>query len=165
MTVTGTFTTFKPGILDRILIEKQLAGHVFPLPAAMIYLRQDDTYVMGFCDDQIAEAGRYIFQKDSIRFYDRHNLDERVQVPDRTMYFDSKDTLLYFTRPDPYRKLPKMPNGIIPLKKNHQYAHAGVLRGQDMCLDSLLRYYQKWPVSDQIKWADSAWDAKHPDEQ
>jgi len=162
--ITGTFTTFKPNIIDRVLIERQLAGHVFPLPAAMIYLREDGTSVMGFCDDQVNEAGRYVFQKDSVHFYERYNLEEKASVANRTMYFDRKDTLLYFTRPDPYHSTPKRPNGIIPLKRNHQYAHVGFLRGQEMSLDSLLRYYQQHSVEEQRKWTDSVWHAKHPNE-
>lgn len=160
-TITGVFTTFKPRIIDRIIIEKELAGYVFPLPAAMVYLRKDGTYVMGFCDNQVNEAGRFKFLENSVWFYDRYNLEEKRKVADRTMCFDRRDSLLYFTRPDPYHNSPIRPNGIIPLKRNHRYAHMGFLRGQEMSLDSLLHYYQQWPIGEQNKWSDSVWHAKY----
>jgi len=160
ISLSGIFMTYKPGILEQVRIERRFRGHIYPLPATMIYLRSDSTYVMGFCDNQVREAGRYSYRGDSVRLYDRYNLEENAKIEARTIYYDSKQGLLYFTKPDPNSTMKRLADKIVPLKKNHQYAHIGFLRGQDMSLDSLMRYYKQESVEYQNNWTDSVLKAR-----
>lgn len=157
--ISGTYTTCKPGILEQVRIERRFGGPIYPLPAALIYFRSDRTYVMGFCDNQVRETGRYAYKGDSVRLYERYNLEEKTNVQERTMYFDSEDGLLYFITPDPKSTHKKRPYKVLPLKKDHHYAHVGFLRGQEMGFDSLRQYYQQRPVADQNSWTDSVLNA------
>lgn len=154
----GIFRTYKPGIIDRVRIENRLSGHIFPLPVTMIYFRKDGVYVMGFCDNQVYETGRYLQLNDSIRLFDRHIIEDKTKVVgDQTMFFDSNDTVFYYTMVDQEIKSKRHPNKLIPLKKDCAYAHYGFLRGQEISLDSLLNYYQLHSVDEQNKWSDSVY--------
>ncbi|XZF15952.1 hypothetical protein ACTHGU_07430 [Chitinophagaceae bacterium MMS25-I14] len=158
--IVGIYTTYKPGILEQVRLERRFGGHIFPLPAAMIYLRSDSTYVMGFCDNQVREAGRYFCSGDSIQLYERYSLDEKVKIEHRTMAYDSKNGMVYFTKPDTSSAIKRLSNRIIPLKKDYDYAHVGFLRGQNMSLDSLIHYYQQRTVEEQSAWTDSVLKAQ-----
>jgi len=153
--VLGIYTNFKPNTMDQVLIEKSLRGHVFPLPVSLIYLRADSTYVMGYCDNQIREAGRFSLLNDSLKLYDRFHLVRRVLMPERNMYYNAKEKMIYYTNADTNSRYKNYPNSIIPLKKDWDYAHYGFLRGQEMGLDSILAYYKQETVAFQQAWSDS----------
>ncbi|MBL7705954.1 MAG: hypothetical protein JNM21_10470 [Taibaiella sp.] len=153
--ILGIYTNYEPSIIDQVLIEKSLHGHVFPLPVSLIYLRSDSTYVMGYCDNQIRETGRFSVFKDSVLLYDRFHLVKKEIISERMMYYNVHDKILYYTSFDTNSKYKKYPNAIIPLKKDWDYAHYGFLRGQEMSMDSILQYYKQESVAFQQAWSDS----------
>ena len=151
--LNGIYTTYKPSIIQRVILERKIQGSIYPLPVAMLYLRPDNIYVMGFCDNQVREAGRYTAREDSILLYDRHQLITGTKLPDNSIFIDRKNQIVYFTRPG--KKSQTNIKGIIPLKRNNKYAHYGFLRGQDMSFDSLLYHYEQRSIEEQNKWSDS----------
>jgi hypothetical protein len=153
--ILGIYTDFQPNIIDQLKIEHKLKGEIFPLPVSMIYLRADSTYVMGFCDIQVREAGRFSIVRDSLVLYDRFHLVKRERLPRQAMLYDFEDKILYFTRVDTASIYKKSPFRIIPLKKDWVYAHYGFLRGQEMSLDSLVNYYEQKSIEFQGVWSDS----------
>lgn len=152
--VWGVFTTYKPSYIDQVFIERNYGARVYPLPAVMFFLRKNDTYVFGFCDNQISEAGRYAVKGNSILFYDRFVLDKRMDVDSIYVYHEKKSDLLYIIahRTDSNGKASKK---VIPLKRNNNSAHLGFLRGQEMELDSIIHFYKQHSVDEQNKWTDS----------
>src|SRR5690606_22489055 len=140
--ITGIYTDFQPGVLEQVKIENKLKGKIFPLPVSMIYLRKDSTYVMGFCDNQVREAGRFSVNDDSLFLFDRYHLVNKEYLPNKAMLYDFSENIVYFTRVDSATVYKWFPNRIIPLKKDWMYAHYGFLRGQEMCLDSLVKHYK-----------------------
>lgn len=150
--ITGVFTTYKPNHVERVIIQKNTKAEVFPLPATMLYLRKDGTYVFGFCDNQISQAGKYKVAGDSILLYDRYALDSRLDTAATYIYYNKKYNVLCFMR---HQKNGEEVNKVIPMKKNHKHAHVGFLREQEMSYDSIISYYQRHSVDEQIQWTDS----------
>ena len=151
----GIYTTCKLNIMDRVKVEMDLQGRVFRAPVAMLYLREDNTYVMGFCDNQVREAGRYFCAGDTIYLYDRCNIEEQADLPALKVLLNVDNEIIYFTRQQYDQQAENMYTQIIPLKKNLDYAHVGFLRGQDLSYDSLVRYYRQRSVEEQNLWTDS----------
>lgn len=152
--VAGVYTTYKPNYIEQVFIERRYNAGVYPLPAVMMYLRADGTYVFGFCDNQISEAGKYSLTGDSILLHDRYNLDERMEAKSLYVYSEKKKDLLYvITREENLDG--KTTSRIIPLKRNNTSVHLGFLRGQDMELDSLIHFYKQRSVEEQNVWTDS----------
>ncbi len=151
----GIYTTCKLNIIDRVKVEIDLNGRISRTPVAMLYLREDSTYVMGFCDNQVREVGRYSSAKDTIYLYNRCNIEERTDLPSMKILSDLGNEIIYFTRLNYDRQSEKMYTQIIPLEKNLDYAHVGFLRGQELSYDSLIYYYRQQSVEEQNLWTDS----------
>lgn len=150
----GVFTTYKPGHMERVLLERKYSASVFPLPAAMLYFRQDGTYVFGFCDNQISQAGKFKVSGDSILLFDKYQVDNRMEATPGYIYYNKKEDLVLIVTTR--KELDgKEGNRIIPLKRNQKYAHIGFLRGMDMDLTEIINDYQQHSVDQQNAWTDS----------
>jgi hypothetical protein len=162
--------TYKPNYIDQVFIEKRFKGKINPLPAVMLYLRTNGTYVFGFCDNQISEAGRYKTEGDSILLYDRYDAERSRTKSPVYIYCEKKNDILYLISSIPtndterfFHKLVmgKSLHQIIPVMKDHKWAHLGFLRGQDMALDSIVRYYKCRTIQEQDVWVDSVLASKN----
>ncbi len=165
-TPTGVFSLYIPNYVQQAQIEKIYNGRLHPLPLTMIDLRKDGTYVFGYCDNQISEAGRYIVVGDSIGLFDRHNFDERMEgKPAHLRYDKSTDELFFITVSSDSEEsklhrllMGKTPHNIISMNRKGKH-HAGFLRGQEMSYDSLIRYYKSYDWEVQSAWVDSVHNA------
>lgn len=166
--LSGIYMTYKPNVIKQVLIEKRFKGSIFPIPAVLMYLRNDGTYVFGFCDNQICEVGKYEVEGDSILLSDRFSVETQRKKTPIYIYIERKNDILYLVTQKPPtdidRSLNDMEvgkkNEIIPVMKNHKWAHLGFLRGQEMPYDSIVNYYKYQTVEEQDIWADSVLNSK-----
>ncbi len=115
---------------------------------------------MGYCNCQVAEAGRYSVEGDSILFYDRYHFRKIEAVADEKMAFSYRKKTLYFTRTlEKEEQIRGVTRYVNPLRKDCWESHYGFLRGEEMSLDSLRRFYVFRPIEEQMPWIDSMVEA------
>jgi hypothetical protein len=76
--------------------ENKHKGKMVPISVYMVYLRSDGSFVMGGCDLQIREAGKYSFDRDSISFYDIYSFKHERTLSDKRFFFDEKSNSIYY---------------------------------------------------------------------
>lgn len=159
--ITGVYVNIRPNPIEQVRIEMKMHARMFPLPVTMLYLRADSTYILGYCDNQVKEVGRYRLIRDSVCLYDRFDLFERNSVASGNMLYEASKEEIYFLGTNKYYKQQgeKIKPKVIPFKKNAKYAHSGFLRGQEMSKDSLIHHYELRSVDEQIAWTDSVVNA------
>lgn len=157
-TLVGVYTSHLPRNGPLIKFdEMKYDGKMVPMSVYMIYLRADSTFVMGGCDLQIREAGRYSFQKDSIGFENIYSFKEKKYLADKVFFFDSKSASIYYRHPNPdSTSCLDYPESIAILELNFRRSHMGFLRNQRMGLDSLLRYNTFFEYPKQMIWVNKA---------
>lgn len=157
--IAGVYATYKPTYIEQVFIERSYKGRIYPLPALMVYLRPDNTYVLGFCDNQISEAGKYRVSNDSITLYERYIVELKEYLQPINLYMGDKDSLLYLVIPKG-ENLAKKSAKVVPLKRDIFFAHAGFMRGQELPLDSIINNYELRSVEEQNRWTDSVWQSR-----
>lgn len=157
--VVGKYGVYRPHRGEQMALEGTMKAQVYPLSEGMIYLREDNTYVLGYCDYQIRESGQYQVDGDSIFFFDRYDFKEQGHVPDQKMFFSYSKEILYFLKPIlPAMEAYRQPNSkglVMPLKKNYWKSHNGFLRDEAMSLDSIKCCYVPHLLVEQMRWHDS----------
>lgn len=162
---TGVYTSHLPriGPLIRIQEEKH-NGKMVPMSAYMVYLRADGAFVMGGCDLQIREAGRYLVEPDSIILTDIYSFRQESKLPDKKFFFDQSSNSIYYrhSNPDSLTYI-RYPESIAILELGFIRSHLGFLRNQEMRLDSLLTYNKFLSYDEQMVWVASRLTSKTAD--
>lgn len=152
----GIYTSHLPRIGPLIKIqENKHNGKIVPMSAYMIYLRSDGSFVMGGCDLQVREAGKYSFDRDSISFYDIYSFRHKRMLSDKRFFYDKKTNSIYYRHPNPdLETSTQYPESIAILELDFIRSHMGFLRNQEMSLDSLLTLNKFLPYNEQMDWVE-----------
>jgi hypothetical protein len=154
----GVYTSRLPRIGPLLeIMERKHKAQIEPMPVRMIYLRTDNSYVLGGCDYQIKEAGKYRITGDSIYFTNRYSLTQKTFLPDGTHYYDQKNKSIYqLEKNDDTGSTARYKDMLTIMELGYAYNHRGFLRDQEMSLDSLLDdHYEIWTLDEQIEWIHS----------
>lgn len=153
----GVYTTHLPASPLIKVKEWKYKAQIEPMIVRMIYLRADNSYVMGGCDYQIKEAGKYRITGDSIYFTNRYSLTQKTFLPDGTHYYDQKNKSIYqLEKNDDTGSTARYKDMLTIMELGYAYNHRGFLRDQEMSLDSLLDdHYEIWTLDEQIEWIHS----------
>ena len=152
----GIYTSHMPRIGPLIkFYENKHKGKMVPMSVYMVYLRSDGSFVMGGCDLQIREAGKYSFNRDSISFYDIYSFKHERKLSDKRFFFDEKSNSIYYRHPNPDSNTSKdYPESVAILELGFIRSHMGFLRNQEMSLDSLIKFNKFLPLDSQYVWID-----------
>lgn len=155
--IVGIYTTHVPVAPLIKVKEWKYNAQIEPMIVRMIYLRTDNSYVMGGCDYQIKEAGKYRITGDSIYFTNRYSLPQKTFLPDGTHYYDQKNKSIYqLEKNDDTGSTARYKDMLTIMELGYAYNHRGFLRDQEMSLDSLLDdHYEIWTLDEQIEWIHS----------
>jgi len=149
--VEGVYCTSPKNIFKTFIIEQKtgykIRNGMWVLGAK---LREDGSYILGSCDCQILESGKYLVQNDSIMFYDRLSMKTYEILPKNNFYFDENNSEFYFTYVDPDSN-----HKLVILELNNFEHHLGFFRNQNWSLDSINEFYEYWPLDKQTQWLDS----------
>lgn len=152
----GIYTSHMPRIGPLIkFYENKHKGKMVPMSVYMVYLRSDGSFVMGGCDLQIREAGKYSFDRDSISFYDIYSFKHERTLSDKRFFFDEKSNSIYYRHPNPDSNTSNdYPESVAILELGFIRSHMGFLRNQEMSLDSLIKFNKFLPLDSQYVWID-----------
>ena len=152
----GIYTSHMPRIGPLIkFYENKHKGKMVPMSVYMVYLRSDGSFVMGGCDLQIREAGKYSFVRDSISLYDIYNFKQQQWLPNKKFFFNKKTNSIYYRHPNPdINTSTDYPISIAILELGFLRSHRGFLRNQEIALDSLVKFNKFLPLDSQYVWID-----------
>lgn len=158
----GVYTSRLPRIGPLLeIMERKHKAQIEPMQVRMIYLRKDNSYVLGGCDYQVKEAGKYRIRGDSVYFTNRYSLAQKTFLPDRTQYYDQKNKSIYqLEKNEDTGSMSKYKYKLIILELGFVRSHMGFLRDQEMSLDSIMTYYKLWSLEEQMDWLQLEWNRR-----
>ena len=154
-TVFGKYTTFLPKYVERTVLKYKHNASLAPMWVMMVYLRDDNTFIMGSCDLQIWEAGTFTIEEDTVKFENVYSFKNSSYIKNQAMLYDSKKGYIYYRYPTKdSSQVMEYPEAIAILRKDFKRSHRGFLRNQEMPLDSLIRFNEFLPLDSQYVWID-----------
>ena len=157
--IPGKYMTYRPDKLKCILLERKHQKDVKDMWVGLLYLRDDGSFVMGACDNQILMAGKYIFEKDSLTLYQIFNFKHSQEVPNKRIPVENDGKTLYYILPNtistPFYKKYRFKERIVIMKRDVKSHHNGFLRNENWSLDSIFSYNEYWTNKKQMIWVDS----------
>lgn len=106
----GKYTTELPSIPIRLKYSKKYKSNFWEPWKMVLELKDDSSYVIGFCKGNIRYSGNWNYHGDSVLLFNSYDSFQKKNVPDKKLYYEKDKGYIFYVTYDIDKKTRKQKN-------------------------------------------------------